>query len=48
MRLLLILLLLVASGCTTLGRTTTHEDSLLCIGFCMETDFESQVEIVKE
>ena len=35
-------------GCTTMGRTTTHQDNLLCVGFCMETEFDSQVEIVKE
>jgi hypothetical protein len=40
--------LVLLSGCTTLGRTTTHEDSLLCIGLCFEQKFDSQVEIVKE
>ena len=40
--------LLVLTGCTTTGRTTVNEDSLICIGFCMETDFETNTEIVKE
>jgi len=40
--------LLVLTGCTTIGRTTVNEDSLVCIGFCMETDFETNTEIVKE
>lgn len=40
--------LVLLAGCTTMGRTTTHEDSLVCVGFCMETEFDSQVEIVKE
>jgi hypothetical protein len=44
----MVLAVALLSGCTTLGRTTTHEDSLICFGFCMETEFDSQVEIVKE
>ena len=40
--------LLVVTGCTTIGRTTVNEDSLRCLGFCMETDFETNTEIVKE
>lgn len=48
MKMTVLALLVALSGCTTLGRTTTHEDSLVCFGFCMETQFDSQVEIVKE
>jgi hypothetical protein len=48
MKITVLALLVALSGCTTLGRTTTHEDSLICLGFCMETQFDSQVEIVKE
>ena len=48
MKIAITLSLVLLAGCTTLGRTTTHEDSLLCVGFCMETDFENKVEIVKE
>ncbi len=41
--------LLVMAGCaTSSGRTTIHEDSLICVGFCMETEFDSQTEIVKK
>ena len=43
-----IVVLLALTGCTTTGRTTVNEDSLICIGFCMETDFETNTEIVKE
>ena len=35
-----VIVLLVLTGCTTTGRTTVNEDSLICLGFCMETDFE--------
>ena len=48
MKTVIVLSLVLLSGCTTMGRTTTHQDNLLCVGFCMETEFESQVEIVKE
>jgi hypothetical protein len=48
MRLLAIAMAVTMAGCTTMGRTTTHQDSLLCVGFCMDTEFDSQVEIVKE
>ena len=41
-------MLMMVTGCTTMGRTTTYQDNLLCVGFCMETRFDSQVEIVKE
>jgi len=43
-----VVVLLVLTGCTTTGRTTVNEDSLICLGFCMETDFETNTEIVKE
>ena len=43
-----VVVLLVLTGCTTTGRTTVNEDSLICLGFCMETDFETKTEIVKE
>ena len=43
-----VIVLLVLTGCTTTGRTTVNEDSLICLGFCMETDFETNTEIVKE
>jgi len=43
-----VVVLLILTGCTTTGRTTVNEDSLICLGFCMETDFETNTEIVKE
>jgi hypothetical protein len=48
MKVMAIAAVLLLSGCTTMGRTTTNEQSLLCIGFCFEQGFESQVEIVQE
>lgn len=46
-----VIVLLILTGCTTTAKTTTNEDSLnslICLGFCMETDFETKTEIVKE
>lgn len=48
MKTAVVLSFVLLAGCTTLGRTTTHEDSLLCIGLCFEQKFDSQVEIVQE
>ena len=46
-----VIVLLVLTGCTTTGKTTTNEDSLnslICLGFCLETDIETKTEIRKE
>lgn len=46
-----IVVLLVITGCTTTGKTTTNEDSLnslICLGFCVETDIKTKTEIRKE
>lgn len=44
------LIILVFTGCTTTGKTTTNEDSLrslICLGFCVETDIKTRTEIRK-
>ena len=46
-----VIVLLILTGCTTTGKTTTNEDSLnslICLGFCLETDIETKTEIRKE
>jgi len=46
-----IIVLLALTGCTTTAKTTTNEDtlnSLICLGFCLETDIETKTEIRKE
>ena len=46
-----VIVLLALTGCTTTAKTTTNEDSLnslICLGFCLETDIETKTEIRKE
>ena len=46
-----VIVLLALTGCTTTGKTATNEDSLnslICLGFCLETDIETKTEIRKE
>jgi hypothetical protein len=46
-----VVVLLILTGCTTTGKTTTNEDSLnslICLGFCVETDIKTKTEIRKE
>lgn len=43
-----VIVLLALAGCATSGKTVVNEESIVCIGFCAKTEFESKTEIAKE